>query len=145
MEEKTGVRFIVGRGIDLNDIPVKSMIYNRRTKKEFAAKKSTSASTPVPAPVTTSLYGFKIQPIKGLGEHGKPDPQSFWRTILGALQTGSGFEIPKKDFGRARKAVNKYNKEAKKIWKQDRKFILEVNIDANGEIAAGIGRVGRLR
>lgn len=140
--KEEGIKFIIGSGIDLSEIPEKSMIYRGQpTKRSYVRK----ASPEAPLPVTTTLYGFKIQPLKDLGAHGKPDQQSFWRTILGALQIGSGFEIPKKDFDRAQKAINKYNKEAKKIWKTDRKFILEKNVDANGETANGTGRVGRIK
>ncbi len=138
---ETGVRFIVSDNfLDLNDIPSASFYKTKRAKERSS---QSSVSSPPPAPMTTTLYGFKIQPIQGLGERSKS--ASLWETVLGSLLTGYGFEISKKDYHRARKAIQKYNKEAKKIWKEDRKFTLEINVNANGEDAPGIGRVGRIK
>lgn len=142
--EKEGVRYIIGDGINLDDLPEKSMVYGGGKRYKRDKSKVESTAPPSSPPVTTTIYGFKIQPMKALGERGKADAQSVWRAVLGTLVVGQGFEVTKKDFNRAQKAVKKYNN-AKGLWKPERKFVFEKNVNAEGETEVGMGRIGRIK
>lgn len=133
------IRYIIGS----TPIPI-DQIPDAHEKRRSYVRRPAGEKTPLPPPVTmTTLYGIKIQPLAGLGE--KIDKGSMWKTVFGALQIGQGFEIPKKDFGKVRNAVLKYNKQAKALWKSSRKFIFERGVNAKGEADADVGRVGRIQ
>lgn len=142
--EKEGVRYIIGDGINFDELPVKSMVYGGGKVYKRNKSIAESATPPSSPPVTTTVYGFKIQPMTALGERGKADAQSVWRAVFGTLQVGQGIVIEKKDFDRAQKAVQKYNN-AKGIWKPERKFVLEKNVNAEGNTEVGVGRIGRIK
>lgn len=94
--EKEGVRYIIGDGINFDELPVKSMVYGGGKVYKRNKSIAESATPPSSPPVTTTVYGFKIQPMTALGERGKADAQSVWRAVFGTLQVGQGIVIEKK-------------------------------------------------
>ena len=94
--KEEGVKYVVAGGIDPAEF-AKADIYMVSRKGPLGIRKYTRKQPPdIPfAPVITTLYGVTIKPLKDLGQHGKPDAQSFWREMLGTLKLGYGFQVPK--------------------------------------------------
>lgn len=136
-------RYIIGANplLEIPDTLVQPQGKRKYTKRRGSIQLSSEKTV---SPVTTSLYGFTIQPMTNLGQK-RPEKGSFWQAVLGTLQVGQGFEVAKKDYNRAQKAVQKYNKLAKSIWKSARKFVFESGMNAQGEPDANMGRVGRIQ
>ena len=143
--KEEGQKYVIAGGIDPAEF-VEVSAYMISRQKGTGKRLWTRKQPPdIPfAPVITTLYGVTIKPLKDLGQHGKPDAQSFWREILGTLKLGHGFQVPKSKLRAAPDAVRRYTKDSQKVWKQKRKFIFEKNVDEEGNPSPGNGRIGRI-
>jgi hypothetical protein len=144
---ETGVKYIVSPyTIDPKDLEAVEVIRHTRADgtRTYKPRQGKQVPPPPPAPMTKKLYGVEIKQVAGLGQQ-DPDSQSFWKMILGELPVGFGCDVPKQRLSGAQKAVQKYNRESKKIWKETRQFVFEKNIDTEGNKGPGIGRVGRVK
>ncbi len=139
-------RIVMGTNLDLNDLPPEGMTRGKYKRRTYTRHTETDR-TLSPSPATTTIFGFKLQAMQGLGQQGQyRKGTSLWQAVLGSLHVGHGFEVLPKDFKKAGYAVHRYNaKKNQKHWGAERKFVFEKDVDAEGNYQKGIGRVGRIK
>ena len=134
------LRYIIGTApISLEEIPGANEM--RRTHSLRKEKTEAQPSIPVPsAPGKPKVvHGYVIQKVE------IENAAIIFTEVLGALEINEGFLIKEKEHASVRDLLGRHNRDARKIWGQDRHFELKKGINMKNKKAKGVCRVLRIK